>query len=90
MVLKITTGLMTHLTTHGLKSCKTFPLLDQLSLKALPARRCGPCDLVGYFSLSAFVNIHANKSSCLDMDRKWTHKNENLGNVNSIQKSRKY
>lgn len=90
MVLEITTGLMTHLTTRALKSCKTSPPLDQIPVKALPARRVAHVTQWVFFPVSTFVNIRTKKFNCLDMDRKWIHKNEKLGNVYSFQKPRKY
>lgn len=47
----ITTGLMTHLKIHGLKSCKLFPPLAQISIKAFPPRRVAQATLWGFFSL---------------------------------------
>jgi len=87
MVLEITTGFMTHFTTRGLKSCKTFPPLDQISVKALAAERVAHVGSFPFQPLQTFIPKNLN---CLDMDRKRIHETENFSNVYSFQKSRKY
>lgn len=90
MVLGIADGFIIHLTTHGFKISKMFHSLDYIPVKALPARCIANVTLWAFFPFSTTVNSHKNKFNCLDMDRKWIHKNDNLGNIYSFQKSRKY